>query len=93
MVANFSENTGVDPRQEDKYLLQVSAGPSYQDAERHIVRVNGSEPCRIENEFMTALLRVQIRDYHGASIRHFTISIISTSSLSFILTQKAKQNQ
>ncbi|KAL9085189.1 MAG: hypothetical protein Q9165_007720 [Trypethelium subeluteriae] len=56
---------GVDPRQEDKYLLQVTSGPSYEEAEKHVVTVNGSESCRVENDLMTTFLHVRIRDYHG----------------------------
>lgn len=65
MGAPPSANAGVDPRQEDKYLLQVTAGPSYEDAELYNVQVNGSDSCRIENDLMTIFLRVRIRDYHG----------------------------
>ncbi|KAI9683282.1 MAG: hypothetical protein M1822_006147 [Bathelium mastoideum] len=65
MVATSKESAGLDPREENKYLLQVTAGPSYEDAESHIVQVNGSDPCRIDNEFMTAFINVRIRDYHG----------------------------
>jgi hypothetical protein len=53
----------------EKYLLQVTAGPSY-DASTHVpLRVNdcgaGTAPARLENEFVRAAVRVRIRDYRG----------------------------
>ena len=48
-----------------KYVLKVSAGPSY-DASTHIpVQVNRSKAVTFANEFMDVKLKVRIRDYDG----------------------------
>ena len=64
MAADSPKAIGVDP-QEDKYLLQVTAGPSYEDAERYTVQVNGSDSCCIDNDLITAWVKVNIRGFHG----------------------------
>jgi hypothetical protein len=55
----------VDPAARDKYLLQVTAGPSYDVSTHKEVAVNGSESHKIENDLMTCWLKVRIKDYHG----------------------------
>src|SRR4051812_6714634 len=58
----------VDPRDTAKYLLQVTAGPSYDPATHGNLKVNG-QSYEIENEHMIARINVRIRDYHGKSRR------------------------
>jgi hypothetical protein len=55
----------VDPAARDKYLLQVTAGPSYDVSTHKEVAVNSSEAHIIENDLMTCWLNVRIKDYHG----------------------------
>ncbi|KAF2263122.1 DUF1769-domain-containing protein, partial [Lojkania enalia] len=55
----------VDPASRDKYLLQVTAGPSYDTATHREVAVNNPEAHMIENDIITCWLNVRIRDYHG----------------------------
>jgi hypothetical protein len=57
-------NTVVDPRDTAKYLLRVTAGPSYDFATHGQVNVNG-EAYHVDNELCTANVTVRIRDYHG----------------------------
>lgn len=54
----------IDPRDTAKYLLRVTAGPSYDASTHGLVQVNG-EAYEVSNEFMTASINVRIRDYHG----------------------------
>ncbi|KAF2839936.1 DUF1769-domain-containing protein [Patellaria atrata CBS 101060] len=60
-----SRKANMKSEDEDKYLLQVTAGPSYNTSTHSIIPVNGPTAHRIENEFMTVWLRVRIRDYNG----------------------------
>ncbi|KAF2472439.1 DUF1769-domain-containing protein [Lindgomyces ingoldianus] len=61
-----SESSGVvDPAARDKYLLQVTAGPSYDSSTHREVAVNGDDAHVIDNDVMTCYLKVRIRDYHG----------------------------
>ncbi|KAF2713886.1 DUF1769-domain-containing protein [Pleomassaria siparia CBS 279.74] len=55
----------VDPAARDKYLLQVTAGPSYDVSTHRQVAVNGSDATVIDNHLMTCYLKVKIKDYHG----------------------------
>ncbi|KAF2194070.1 DUF1769-domain-containing protein, partial [Zopfia rhizophila CBS 207.26] len=55
----------VDPAARDKYLLQITAGPSYDTAMHKEVTVNGPDAHIIDNDVMTCWLKVRIRDYHG----------------------------
>ena len=55
----------MDPASRDKYLLQVTAGPSYDSSTHTEVPVNGPSAHIIENDLMTCHLKVKIRDYHG----------------------------
>ncbi|KAI9692695.1 MAG: hypothetical protein M1820_009445 [Bogoriella megaspora] len=65
MAGTTDSNGGVDPRQEDKYLLLVTAGPTYTTASKHLIHVNSPSPCHITSSLMTVSLSVRIRDYHG----------------------------
>lgn len=47
----------------DKYILKVTAGPSYED--QTAVPVNTEEPIRITNEHLTADLRIRVQNYRG----------------------------
>jgi hypothetical protein len=55
----------VDPAARDKYLLQVTAGPSYDSSTHEEVAVNSDGAHVIENDIMTCYLKVKIRDYNG----------------------------
>ncbi|KAL6709863.1 hypothetical protein ACN47E_000648 [Coniothyrium glycines] len=55
----------VDPTARDKYLLQVTAGPSYDPGTHHQVNVNSREATKIDSDHVTAYLHVRIKDYHG----------------------------
>ncbi|KAF2799170.1 DUF1769-domain-containing protein [Melanomma pulvis-pyrius CBS 109.77] len=58
-------DAAVDPAARDKYLLQVTAGPSYDVSTHREVAVNGPDAHIIDNDVMTCWLKVKIRDYHG----------------------------
>ncbi|KAH6629040.1 hypothetical protein C7974DRAFT_393721 [Boeremia exigua] len=55
----------VDPEARDKYLLQVTAGPSYNPNTHTQVSVNSSDVHKVDNDLATTYLRVRIKDYHG----------------------------
>jgi hypothetical protein len=55
----------VDPAARDKYLLQVTAGPTRDPSTHSTVSVNGLDAHIIDNEFMTCWLKIKIKDYHG----------------------------
>lgn len=59
------ESAIVDPSQVDKYLLRVTAGPSYDDSTHTVVDVNSDGTHYIENDLMHCWLKVRIRDYNG----------------------------
>ncbi|KAF2641079.1 DUF1769-domain-containing protein [Massarina eburnea CBS 473.64] len=60
-----SEGGVVDPTARDKYLLRVTAGPSYDVSTHKEVAVNGENAHFMENDVMSCYLKVKIRDYHG----------------------------
>ncbi|KAF2435333.1 DUF1769-domain-containing protein [Tothia fuscella] len=49
----------------EKYMLRVSAGPSYDVSTHKPVIVNGDVPTAFENEYMTTKVKVRIRNYKG----------------------------
>jgi len=55
----------VDPAARDKYLLQVTAGPSYDPTSHSQVSVNSSEVHKVDNDLATSYLRVRIKYYNG----------------------------
>ncbi|KAF3048661.1 hypothetical protein E8E11_000376 [Didymella keratinophila] len=55
----------VDPEARDKYLLQVTAGPTYESKTHSQVSVNSPEVQKVDNDLATSYLRVRIKDYHG----------------------------
>ncbi|RMZ68750.1 f-box domain containing [Pyrenophora seminiperda CCB06] len=62
---NTMPSNVIDPEARDKYLLQVTAGSSYDTSQHQQVSVNGSDATNIESDILSAWLRVRIRDYHG----------------------------
>ncbi|KAF2026599.1 hypothetical protein EK21DRAFT_103129 [Setomelanomma holmii] len=61
----MGKDSVVDPAARDKYLLQVTAGPTYDQKTHQEVPVNGSEDTCIESDALTCWLKVRIKDYHG----------------------------
>lgn len=60
-----SSSSGGAEGYSEKYILRVSAGPSY-DTSTHIpVIVNGTEPTSFENQYMKSSVKVRIRGYQG----------------------------
>ncbi|QDS69045.1 hypothetical protein FKW77_009760 [Venturia effusa] len=51
---------GTDPK---KYLLKVTAGPSYEDQEQ--VHVNTTTPAKISSEHIDAHIHVRVKDFRG----------------------------
>ncbi|KAF2401582.1 DUF1769-domain-containing protein [Trichodelitschia bisporula] len=49
----------------EKYLLRVTAGPSYDPTTHKPVFVNTNRTTCFENEFMTTQVKVRIREYRG----------------------------
>lgn len=49
----------------DKYLLRVTAGPTYDPATHTLVAVNTSSPTRISTSLCTASIRVRVQNYRG----------------------------
>ncbi|KAF2825398.1 hypothetical protein CC86DRAFT_325478, partial [Ophiobolus disseminans] len=61
----MAKDTVVDPAARDKYLLQVTAGPSYDPSNHQPIPANGPHSTTIESPLVTCYLRVRIKDYHG----------------------------
>lgn len=57
-----------------KYLLRVTAGPSYDPSTHSPVIVNGGVPTVIENEHIKAHIKVRIRNYTGLPLHAPTTS-------------------
>ncbi|CAO2647609.1 Nn.00g085310.m01.CDS01 [Neocucurbitaria sp. VM-36] len=55
----------VDPAARDKYLLEVTTGPSYDPSQHRQVSVNGPNPTHVESDIVTAWIKVRIKYYHG----------------------------
>jgi hypothetical protein len=49
----------------DKYLLRVTAGPSYDASTHRLVRVNEAEPFEVSGPWGEAQINVRIRNYRG----------------------------
>lgn len=45
----------------DKYLLQVTAGPTYDYTKHEVVAVNSSKPTLVESENISVKLNVRIQ--------------------------------
>ncbi|KAK4197377.1 hypothetical protein QBC40DRAFT_181196 [Triangularia verruculosa] len=48
----------------DKYLLRVTAGPSYDLSTHKLVNVNSAKPLEISSDLISASLNVRIQNYH-----------------------------
>ncbi|RKF76108.1 putative f-box domain containing protein [Golovinomyces cichoracearum] len=70
----------------ENYLLQVTAGPSYDRSGHQVVPVNSPKTTSIESDFIFADLNVRIQSYRG-----LPLSSPSTSSY-FSLPSHAKNN-
>jgi hypothetical protein len=62
--SDSTDSSGSETSRE-KYMLRVSAGPSYDTSTHKPVIVNGDTPTAFENEFMTVKVKVRIRNYNG----------------------------
>ncbi|KAK3064594.1 hypothetical protein LTS18_005769 [Coniosporium uncinatum] len=61
-----SSADGLDDEAEaNKYMLLVTAGPSYDQSTHQTVHVNGSKSVAFENKFMNVKVKVRIRDHRG----------------------------
>lgn len=54
---------GTDPQ---KYLLKVTAGPSYENQED--VLVNTNTPAKISSEHIDAHVHVRVKDFRGMEV-------------------------
>ena len=54
----------------DKYLLRVTAGPSYDPSTHTEVPVNGNTSTSINSDACTANVKVRIQNYRGALLVH-----------------------
>lgn len=63
-----SSDISDDENHPEKYLLQVTAGPSYNAATHQEVHVNGDEPTSFESDAMSVKVRVRIQGYNGAMV-------------------------
>jgi hypothetical protein len=53
----------ADPK---KYLLKVTAGPSYENQDR--VHVNTSTPAKISSDHIDAHIHVRVKDFRGTHL-------------------------
>ncbi|KAI4111645.1 MAG: hypothetical protein LQ339_000516 [Xanthoria mediterranea] len=49
----------------DKYLLRVTAGPSYDPSSHQVIAVNSGIPTSIQSPVCSASISVRIQNYHG----------------------------
>lgn len=59
------EDHELDMAMAEKYMLRVTAGPSYDWSEQKPVFVNTDTPTVFENEFMRSSIKVRIKGYEG----------------------------
>ncbi|KAK0302310.1 hypothetical protein LTR01_008827 [Friedmanniomyces endolithicus] len=52
----------------EKYKLLVTAGPSYDESQHEVVKVNSGEPVHVENEFLRAKITVRVRGFGGRGL-------------------------
>ncbi|KAK3676956.1 hypothetical protein LTR78_003161 [Recurvomyces mirabilis] len=64
-LTSGSGNDAEAAQEAEKYKLLVTAGPSYNQDQHQVVRVNTNEAIYVENEFVRAKIKVNIRGYHG----------------------------
>ena len=53
------------PTMAEKYLLRVTAGPSYDPSTHEEVAVNGPTSTRISSPYCTANINIRIQNYRG----------------------------
>lgn len=58
----------ADEEEVEKYKLVVTAGPSYDETQHEIVKVNTSEPVYMENDFLRAKVKVRVRGFGGRGL-------------------------
>lgn len=63
---NASTSSNDSPSTE-KYLLEVTAGPSYDLDTHRVVKVNEDEACAFGNDFMSVKVQVRIKDFAGTA--------------------------
>lgn len=63
--SSVDEPSGPTDQEANKYRLLVTAGPSYDTSRHKIVHVNTAKPTVVENDFLTASIKVRIRGYRG----------------------------
>jgi hypothetical protein len=49
----------------EKYMLKVTAGPTYDTKTHQDVHVNGPHPVKLSSEHLDAVVHVRIKDYRG----------------------------
>lgn len=62
----------------DKYILQVTAGTSYDTSTHKVVAVNTAEPLTLSNEHMDLKLnvRVQVRQIISRQTQNSSLTIV-----------------
>lgn len=63
-----SSDHGDSEDHPEKYLLRVTAGPSYDVSTHQEVHVNGDEATSFESDAMSVKVRVRIQGYNGATL-------------------------
>lgn len=66
-ITTFSLSSHPVPSMADKYLLRVTAGPSYDPSTHQIVNVNTPHPTNISSPLCKASISVRIQNYRGTS--------------------------
>ncbi len=66
----------------DKYLLQVTAGPSYDPTSHQVVAVNSGTPTSIQSSLCSANISVRIQNYRGKQI---LVKMVLTAALSVLI--------
>ena len=69
----------------DKYLLRVTAGPSYDPSSHQVVAVNSGTPTSIQSPLCSADVSVRIQNYRGKYISAYTEEILTIGLGSLIL--------
>lgn len=67
IVPGGSSDSAIEEemRHGQKYLLSVTAGSSYDSTTHKTVAVNTEQTTTVENQFVTATIKVRIRNYDG----------------------------
>jgi len=64
-----ADDPSTTPPEAEKYRLVVTAGPSYDKTQHQVVAVNTGEAITVSNAFLTAKIKVRIRNYRGLPSR------------------------